>query len=271
MAIKDVLVYVDNDSDCAERVVQAAALCKANGAYLSGAYTIQKMVMPAYVGAYIPANVIESREEETAAQCNAAKTLYEEKVTAAGVEHSFHVIEGEVEGILSTDSRYADLVIIPQRRDDMFDLNPYYELPDVLLGSAAPVLMLPSGASLAQPVERALLAWDGKRESARALSAALPGLLGEVKKVDVVTVSSEGVEAADIAVHIRRHGIEAEVHVFDESRSDAGRIILEQAGKLDSQLLVMGAYGHSRLREWVLGGATKHVISNAELPVFFAH
>ena len=271
MAIKDVLVYVDNDGDCGDRVEQAAALCKANDAYLTGVYTIQKMVMPAYVGAYIPANVLESREKETVAQRDTAKALFEEKAAAAGIEHDFHVIEGEVEGILSADSQYVDLAIIPQRRDDMFDLNPYYELPDVLLGSACPTLMLPSGVSLAQPIERASVAWDGKRESARALSAALPGVLARAKKVDVVSVSSEGVEAADIALHIRRHGIDAEVHVFDESPSDAGRILLEQAGKLDSQLLVMGAYGHSRLREWVLGGATKHVISNAGLPVFFAH
>ena len=271
MAIKDVLVYVDNDNACADRVTHAAALCKANNAHLSGVYTIQKMVMPAYVGAYIPADVIESREKDINEQRDTAKELFERIAASAEIDHDFHVVEGEVESVLRSDSRYVDLTIIPQRQDDMFDLNPYYELPDVLLGSACPVLMLPSGASLAQPVERAMVAWNGTHESARALSAALPGILADAKKVDVVTVASEGTHAADISAHIQRHGLEVDVHVFDESAAIAGRLLLEQAEKLNSQLLVMGAYGHSRLREMVLGGATKYVISNAGLPVFFTH
>ncbi len=96
-------------------------------------------------------------------------------------------------------------------------------------------------------------------------------LLSDVEQLDIVTIGGEGVEAADIALHTARHGIKTEVRVPDCARFDTERVLLETTKSLESDLLVMGAYGHSRLREWMLGGATNYVLDHAELPVLFAH
>jgi nucleotide-binding universal stress UspA family protein len=96
-------------------------------------------------------------------------------------------------------------------------------------------------------------------------------MLGDVKKIDVLAVSPEqGAETA-IAQHVNRHGFEVEVHEVDGGHFDVGEILLEQAKTLDSQMIVMGAYGHSRIRELMLGGTTRHVLDHTSLPVLFSH
>jgi nucleotide-binding universal stress UspA family protein len=96
-------------------------------------------------------------------------------------------------------------------------------------------------------------------------------MLDEVKKIDVVGITTESAETTSIAQHINRHGMEAEVHLLQGSHSEEGNILLEQAKSLDSQMIVMGAYGHSRIRELMLGGTTRHVVEHTTLPVLFSH
>jgi len=96
-------------------------------------------------------------------------------------------------------------------------------------------------------------------------------MLSEVEKIDVVAITTEQAEATAIAQHINRHGFAAEVHLLEGSHSEEGKILLEQAEALDSQMIVMGAYGHSRIRELMLGGTTRHVLEHTSLPVLFSH
>jgi nucleotide-binding universal stress UspA family protein len=100
--------------------------------------------------------------------------------------------------------------------------------------------------------------------------AAMP-MLSQVKKIDVVSVNSEDEGAREIAQHIARHGIEAKVHSVKDNQVDIGSILLDQAAGLDSQMIIMGAYGHSRIRELMLGGTTRHILEHVELPVLFSH
>ena len=172
--------------------------------------------------------------------------------------------------MLNKYSRYADLLIVPQRKHDRYDFNPYYQLSEVLLGAACPVLLLPDNKPPAGPPETALLAWKGGRECARALKASLP-MLSQVKKIDVVSVNRENDEAKDIARHISRHGIETEVHSVKGHHLDSGDALLNQAAALESQMIIMGAYGHSRIRELMLGGTTRHILDHVQLPVLFSH
>ena len=96
-------------------------------------------------------------------------------------------------------------------------------------------------------------------------------MLNQVKKIDVLSVNHGDDEAKDIATHLNRHGIETEVHAVEEHLLDTGSVLLNQAFALESQLIIMGAYGHSRIRELMLGGATRHVLENVQLPVLFSH
>lgn len=270
MSIKDILVYVDNDDNCDKRLDVSTSLCNVYDAHLSGVYVKQRISIPAYAGVYMPVEVYETNDKETAKLAEEAKTRFNDKTGTAGINNDFRDFDGDVSYQLSLASRYADLMVVPQRLPDKFDLNPYYQLPDILLGAACPVLLLPETVTVSLPPQRVMLAWDGGRESAKAFKAALP-MLKEVKKIDVLAVSpEEGTETA-IAQHINRHGFEVEVHEMEGGHFDVGEILLEQAKSLDSQMIVMGAYGHSRIRELMLGGTTRHVLDHTSLPVLFAH
>jgi nucleotide-binding universal stress UspA family protein len=270
VTIKDILVYIDNDEDCGQRLDLATSLCGIYDAHLSGVYVKQKITIPAYAGVYMPVEVYETNDRETLKLLDAAKAHFTAKTSAAGVNSDFRDFDGDVSYQLSLTSRYADLLIVPQRLPDKFELNPYFQLPDVLLGAACPVLLLPDGNPGTLPPQRVMLAWDGGRECAKALKAAMP-MLGEVKKIDVVAITTEPAETTSIAQHLNRHGFEVEVHPLEGSHSQEGKLLLEQAKTLDSQMIVMGAYGHSRIRELMLGGTTRHVLEYTTLPVLFSH
>ena len=270
MSIKDIIVYVDNDKNCEFRLESAANLCKSHDAQLTGLYLLQKISIPVYAGAYVPVEVFDANDEQTIKLRDQAEALFTAKCEAAKISSRFSAVEGDVCSELNRSSRYADLLVVPQRKNDRFDFNPYYQLSDVLLGSACPILLLPDNKPPALPARTALLAWDGERECARALKAAMP-LLSQIEKIDVLSINCNNNEAKDIADHIRQHNIKAEVHSIENSQHDIGAILLEQTATLDSQMIIMGAYGHSRIRELMLGGATRHILENAQLPVLFSH
>ena len=273
MTIQDIVVYVDNDKDCENRLESATSLSKTFEARLSGLYLLQKISIPAYAGAYVPVEVFETNDEETEKLRDKAEAVFTAKAVSQKIDSQFQAVEGDVASELNRSSCYADLLIVPQRKNDRFDFNPYYQLSDVLLGAACPVLLLPDTKPPALPPQTALLAWNGERECARALKAAMP-MLSKVTKIDIVSINDQGGENSDtkmITDHINRHGIKTEVHYLQGSHFDNGKALLTQATELGSEMLIMGAYGHSRIRELMLGGTTRHVLENTELPILFSH
>jgi len=270
MSIKDIVVYVDNDKGCQDRLHTASNLCSSFEAQLTGLYVLQKISVPAYAGAYVPVEVFEANDEQTEQLRDKAKAVFTAKSESVKINSHFKAVDGDVGHEVNRYSRYADLLIVPQRKNDQFDFNPYYQLSDILLGAACPVLLLPDDTTPALPPKTAMLAWDGGRECARALKAAMP-MLSKVKKIDIVSVNREDDEATEIAGHLGRHGIETEVHLTNGSHLDNGEALLDQAAALESQMIVMGAYGHSRIRELMLGGTTRHVLEHTQLPILFSH
>ena len=270
MSINDILVYIDNDEFCDKRVDLATGLCDVYGAHLIGVYVRQRINIPAYEGVYMPVEYYETNNKETAKLLDEAKTRFSARTHAANINSEFHDYDSDISYQLSLASRLSDLMIVPQHLPDKFDLSPYYQLPDILLSSSCPVLLLPETIPENLPPHRVMLAWDGGREAARAFKAALP-LLNNVKKIDMLMVAAE--EGAEIAIaqHINRHGFEVDVHQIDGGHFDVGSILLKQAKTLDSQMIVMGAYGHSRIRELILGGTTQHILEHTNLPVLFSH
>jgi nucleotide-binding universal stress UspA family protein len=127
------------------------------------------------------------------------------------------------------------------------------------------------------PPRRAIVAWDGSREAARAAHDALPLLrLAEEAIVLIVDARDLGARAgqqpgADVAAHLARHGVGARVKRVTSGGTGIGELILAQAGEEGADLLVMGGYGHSRLREMLVGGVTRHVLEHTTVPVLFAH
>jgi nucleotide-binding universal stress UspA family protein len=125
--------------------------------------------------------------------------------------------------------------------------------------------------------QRVLVAWNAGREATRAVNDALP-LLEGAAKVTVLAINPHGglrghgeVPGADIALHLARHGVRAEASAIKSDDVEIGALLLSQAADLNADLIVMGAYGHSRLREVVLGGATREILRSMTVPVLLSH
>jgi nucleotide-binding universal stress UspA family protein len=270
VTFKDIQVYADNDSACENRILSAVNLSVHFGGHLTGLYSMRKMPAAIYPGVASSVAVYDAFEDSAIEQYELAKKMFQDKTAMIGLDTEFLKLEGELVNDIAVQSRYADLLVIPQKQNDEFNLNMHYELGNILLHAACPVLLMPDSKPMTLPPQSAMVAWDGSRESAMALRASLP-MLRLVGKVDLVSVSLNVADVKKITSHINRHGIEVKIHSAEGSQTNAGKLLLDQAVSLGSDILVMGAYGHSRLREMVLGGATKYMLKNATMPIIFAH
>jgi len=149
-------------------------------------------------------------------------------------------------------------------------------LPEELaLGVGRPVLVVPRYGTFETVGQRVLIAWNGSREATRAVNDAIP-ILKMATKVTVLSVDPEGepdrrLPGADLALHLARHGIAAEAESTQALDIGVGDVLLSRAADLGADLIVMGAYGHSRLREMMLGGATRHLLQHMTVPVLMSH
>jgi nucleotide-binding universal stress UspA family protein len=145
------------------------------------------------------------------------------------------------------------------------------------MGCGRPVLILPFAPKRAFGFGDAMVAWNASREAARAAFEALP-LLRASSSVRVVAVDPQAdpkmrgaIAGADMAEALARHGVKAVAEPYYGGGAEAGRALLQHAREMDASLLVLGGYGHSRLREWILGGATRDVLASLEVPVLMSH
>lgn len=165
-------------------------------------------------------------------------------------------------------ARYADLTIVGQVAPGAPD-----HLADTLMKIGRPLLAVPRHGRYPRVGSRVLVAWNGSREATRAVFDAMP-LLASASVVTVMTMDAEADEhlpGSDIGLALARHGVAVEVQHSTLGGIDAGNALLSRAADQGADLLVMGAFGHSPLREKVLGGATRHILDHMTVPVFLSH
>jgi nucleotide-binding universal stress UspA family protein len=171
---------------------------------------------------------------------------------------------------LAWRARTRDLIIVPSYGHPETE----YVAEVLIFDSGRPVLLLPQAGFVAERLERIVVGWDGGRAAARALAEALP-LLAAAREVSLVGVTGDKVmdeaPAAEVLRHLGEHGIIATATEIGRDGADAGTALMRHAAGAEADLLVMGGYGHSRLREFVLGGATRAVLSLPIVPVLLAH
>lgn len=172
--------------------------------------------------------------------------------------------------------RAADLIIAGQTDPD-WDLSPLLDFPERLaLESGRPVLVIPYAGRYPHIGRNVVIAWKAGRESARAVFDALPLLKG-AENVHILEVRERADEGnmptpdTSIATSLARHGIKPTIRTSIASDMSVGDEILSRLADLDADLLVMGAYGHSRMRELIFGGATRHIARHMTAPTLFAH
>lgn len=276
--LKDIIVDIDDRDLSEKRIDYAIRLATRFDAHLTGLYLISAYTPPPEVGVYLTRDMEVQILQGEAQRSEAALDRFR---TAAGKEElAFDTrtdrgASRDHARLLSLHGRYADLVVIgqPDRKAEGESLDP----GDVVLTSGAPVVIVPHIGAPSTLGERVMIAWNASRESARAVRDAMP-FLEQAKSVDVVcfqpssTASGHGdMPGADIALHLSRHGIEVDVQVLEGEDIDVGNALLSHAADKGTDLLVMGGYGHSRLREAVLGGATRTVLQSMTVPVLMAH
>lgn len=269
MAIKDLLVYLDNDTECKQRIESAIELCQQQQAHLVGVYSYRIITTPSYIGAGMPIALAESNSSWSRSMLESVETLFNTCLEEAEITGEFRAVDRGIFEAIETHARYADVLVLPQEYNNE-GLNEHFSIGSALISSPCPVLMLPNQNSTSLSARKALLAWDDSRESARAVQALL-SLQFQLDKIDVVSIAEKPTVAIDIAQHISRHGVEAEAHVIEDNDAKACDRIQQMAATLGSDVIAMGAYGHSRIKQWVIGGATQRMTKTATLPVLFAH
>jgi nucleotide-binding universal stress UspA family protein len=280
MAYKTILVHLDDSKACAKRTQAALDLAARQDAHLVGLYIAVEFAAPAYLAAQLPSDLIERQAAEAKERADKVLATFDETARRAGVRaepRSTRAYADEVEDLLGLHGRYADLVVLGQHDPDDARSMGEAAVEHAVLAIGRPMLIVPYVGAAAGFGQRPLLLWDASREAASAVDDALPLLQG-AKRVDVLSVNPRGgirghgeEPGADIATVLSRHGIKAEArHVVTKELSIADTI-LSSASDLGSDLLVMGAYGHSRFRELVLGGVTRSVLQHLAMPALMSH
>jgi len=275
MAYKDILVQID-DAGSAPRYQIAADLAARAGGHVTGVF-LKTTLINQYnnIGTigYLPPEDLNKliKDNSSAQDEDAAGALQALKAAAtaakAGVSH--RTIGGDIPNELINLAKTADLAIMPPP-----SANPAYSVhasaSDICM-AGCPVLLVPAQVAKPKVGEKVLLAWSGSRESARALRDALP-LLAPGASVEVRMARSkgdEGDDGADLKAHLERHGFKANVAMADENH--VADWLKAEAANTGCDLIVMGLYGHTRLREFVLGGVSRDMLHDCPLPLLISH
>jgi len=277
MAIKNILVHIDHSMACEKRVNAAIDLARQNNARLCGLFVVPDYFMPSYVEAQISTDIIAQINEEAVTRAKETLNQVKAQVADAGLSLEAYIEEGNLINILSDYARYSDLLVLGQSQtDDPENLSE--GLADhLVIEGGAPCLVIPYIGTRTTLGKRILLAWNESRESARALKDALP-FLSQAEFVEVLFIKPKSHDPVHtetqekvVSSYLADHGVNARVSLNIDDHLDPGNVILAQASENNIDLVVMGAYGHSRLREMVLGGATHHLLKEMTVPVFMSH
>ncbi len=272
--IKSILVHVDASSRCAARLQATQLLAQQHDAEVLALYASVPRALQFPYAEGMSAQLIGELSSLDDARRTDARALFDQAV-AGGLQRArwLEPIEDLSMRGFSGRALYADLVVVGQRqRDDSADTGvPGDFAESVLIDSGKPVLLVPYIGTEGGFGRSIMIAWKESREAARAVSAALP-LLKKAERVQVATwgkVRDSGHN--DLVAYLGRHGVGATAHEYGAEDGDIGAYILSAVADLGVDMLVMGGYGHSRAREWVLGGATRSVLEAMTVPVLMSH
>ena len=281
MSYKDLMVVLYSEASARARIELAATLAERFEAHLVGLYPLPVPEAPRHFGYYDPALLNPFFEEWRARAREAAdktRALFDHITGLRGVSAEWREIPEGADADPAVHARYADLTILGQLDPDGGDSELLRPRPEhVTLASGRPILVVPYAGHYETVGRRVVIGWNATREATRAVNDAMPLLIG----ADVVTVltidareGSDGhgeLPGADISLHLARHGVKATVERTVSAGISAGDVLLSRAADLGADLLVIGAYGHSHVRELLLGGATRSILQTMTLPVLMSH
>ena len=272
MTYRTIMVQLLGDDGLDVRLRAAAGLAHRFDAALMGVHVLPPPVLPISAGdaaAYAGPEIIEAQRETSLATARRLERSFEEACAAPEIAAGFKLEDGDPATCYAALARTADLALVPQLKQSGIDALIPELSEQLLIDSGTPGLMLPVGASTTIG-RKIVVGWSGSREAARAVRDARP-FLREADEIRVVTIGDRREARFDEAVaSMRRHGLQPVERVISDPKLDAGAGLLEEADAWGADLLVMGAYSHARFREVIFGGATRHIMDHATIPVLFS-
>jgi nucleotide-binding universal stress UspA family protein len=277
MSIASILIHVDNNTACKSRLETAIRLAQQFDAHLTALYVILPTNFPIFSQIPVGPKFIKSHRKSLWEGAARAQKDCEDAARDVGVTLEWRAEEGILIDTLNEHGRYCDLIVLGQY--DPSDRNDLSEgaADHVILESGTACLVVPYIGIAANNMNNILIAWNGSMESSRAVKDAVP-ILKQAKRVEVLVINPEqrkvdegDVTGAKASAYLARHGINVEAHTVHNKQSNAGDVLLSHASDFSADLVVMGAYGHTRLREKVLGGVTKHLLEHMTVPVLMSH
>lgn len=275
MSYKDLLVYVTANPGA--EVPAVLELANRHEAQVSALHVIDIPMTPMAVETGVTNKFIEDQRKAYASAAATAEKHMTDAASRAGLTVEWRVNEGDTIRQVSTHAHYCDLLVVGAKAGK--DESPFDSAlaEHFVLDCGKPVVIVPDSYTGGDIGRFVTVAWNGTRESARAIADAMP-LLRKAEKVSVVVVDPlkmffplGDVPGADICRHLSRHGVQAEAQSIESAHRTKGEAIVEWAKGQGADLMVMGAYGHWRFRELILGGATRDVLHDTAIPVLMSH
>jgi len=273
MAIKDLAVAFNGGESARAALRLAVRMAEKYGANITGLHVSPPLKMDSLTRQWIPESALEALKKAEADNIAGIEARFREDLEALGHTNNadWSAETGEPTRVLAKAARYFDILLTGQvdRGSGTADL---LRPEDVVLLAGKPVIIVPTSYKDRAFNEFAVVAWDGSRPAARALTDAMQ-ILETKKRLDIVTVVPDETPpdcGHDILRHLRRHGIDARQVVLRED-GGIGRTILAHCAKTDPDIMVMGAYSRTRIREDIFGGTTRDVLENMTTPVLMAH
>jgi nucleotide-binding universal stress UspA family protein len=271
--IKHIVAHLEGGAHDGAVLKLSATLAGRFGAGLEAVFANVPPFIPASIDGMLTPQIIEAQQRIYRERAEAAKTALAAVTLAQGKPLWSEVDAMTADAVLAR-ARFADLVVLPQPAPEESDVATDYDSPaEIVMGLGRPVLMVPYAGTFADAGKRILAAWSGTRESARAFTDALPFFVG-ASEVTVLTVNPESDAApmeADLKRWLGQHGVKGKTRIAHTKEIEVGDVLLSAAADVSADLIVMGAYGRSRLRELILGGATHSIFRHMTAPALMSH
>lgn len=280
MSYRTILVSLNEVGRLAELTAAAASLARETGAHVSGLYVIPAVQVYPSVGFEAAPQVFEGNRTYFKDNSQRVKQAFEEAMRREALTYDFHLVDARTPVIAEeviAMGRSADLVVVSATNPEEITGVERDFVEQVVMAVGRPVIVLPAQGDARIALAEIVVGWDGGREAARAAFDALP-LLKKAEKVRVVRIDPQkdpalrgSIAGADLAGTLARHGIRAEAQGYPTDGLDEGQALMRCAEDNGAGLIVMGAYGHSRLAEFIFGGATRFVLTRMSRPVLMSH
>jgi nucleotide-binding universal stress UspA family protein len=277
ISLSQLLVHLDGSPKSARRLQVARDIAQVHGAAVTALYAVTPALLVVPFAPEAGAGVAEALGQIDEQRRTQARGVFDRSVAATGVHAAWAEVQDyPIVPAFARQALYADLLVLGQH--DPSDAEaagvPFDFAETVMATSGKPALILPYAETPAAVGQTIVIAWKPTREAARAVSSAVP-LLQRARRVHVLSWGKEEEDVTgarlDLDGYLKLRGVEPTWHREGDEPEFMGDLLLSRAFDLDADLLVMGCYGHSRAREWVLGGTSRTVLQSMTLPVLMAH